>query len=54
MRRYVKINLPIEIAEKIKPFLREFGGNYRGYSEFTLEAVRLRLEQLSVKESEVQ
>lgn len=48
--RYVKINLPVELAEKIKPFLRKNGGVYRGYSEFAVEATRLRLEQLTAEQ----
>lgn len=55
--KYVKINIPVELAEKIKPYLRENGGVYRGYSEFAVEAVRLRLQQLeerNLKKGEVE
>lgn len=47
MKRYIKINLPTWLAEKIKPFLAVNGGAYRSISEFVNEATRLRIEQLS-------
>ncbi|MEM5854292.1 MAG: hypothetical protein QW228_08050 [Candidatus Aenigmatarchaeota archaeon] len=52
-KTFESVSIRKELVNKIKEYIQK-SGNYRSVAEFVSEAIRLRLEQLSVKESEVQ
>jgi len=52
-KTFESVSIRKELVNKIKEHIQK-SGNYRSVAEFVSEAIRLRLEQLSVKESEVQ
>lgn len=52
-KAFESVSIRKELVNKIKEYIQK-SGNYRSVAEFVSEAVRLRLEQLTVKEGEVQ
>ena len=44
---YTNIKVPKELAKKVKPIAKKLG--YRSVTEFSLDAIRRRVEQLEEK-----